>query len=156
MIHYKARQQRGADGQGTGVWKYTAAQGDRVFEVGYCSATELCPDCAGQSPYRGGAEAACARCGSTGLIPAANPCPGHATAAEACQHYKQYLLDQAKFFGPKTTEWPKEKCEVDDCSAEATHCAAIPGEFRRWQLCAAHANRDQLDKLLSVGESWRS
>ncbi len=85
----------------------------------------------------------------------ANPCPGHKTQEEACEHYKEYLLDQATYHGPKKQEWPKNKCELDGCNNEATHMATCGGSHC-WEFCASHCNRESVAKVLSVGWSVSS
>lgn len=88
----------------------------------------------------------------------ADGCPGHPSAEEAQAHYREHLLDTASFHGPKVQEWPKEKCSLPDCNAEAKFCASTgPGRLQNFALCEAHANRQGLDRVLGkVGESWSS
>ncbi len=83
-------------------------------------------------------------------------CDGHPSADEACAHYKKYLMDQAEFRGPKTEEWPKHKCAVKDCNNEAKHQIIIPGRMHDFETCEGHCNKEALETLLVVGESWHS
>lgn len=82
-------------------------------------------------------------------------CPGHATRAEAEEHQKQYLLDNAKYRTGESS-WPKYKCEVEGCEREATGLADIPGSFHQHRFCADHCNRVELSKLIEVGETTSS
>ena len=85
----------------------------------------------------------------------AQGCPGHDTAEQACEHQKEHLFAIATF-GSKQNEWPKHKCGVEGCNAEATHQAQIPGDMRFFELCEQHANKESLAKLIEVGESISS
>lgn len=76
---------------------------------------------------------------------------GHATADEACECYKRYELDTALRFS--TEQSTKRQCEV--CK-EWTQSHATVGGYTVFVLCEAHANRAEVEKLFSVGESWES
>ena len=85
----------------------------------------------------------------------ADGCPGHATADEAREHQKQFLLDNARYFD--VSGWPKHKCSVDGCEQEATRAAETPGHFWHHHVfCAEHCTREELAKLVHVGESASS
>lgn len=80
---------------------------------------------------------------------------GHATEEEACECYKQYLLDTRLHL---ITEEPasassQHRCEV--CK-KFTACHASVGPYRMFTLCPEHQTREQVEKLLKVGESWES
>jgi hypothetical protein len=81
-------------------------------------------------------------------------CSGHPTPEEAQAHYREHLLRTARFWGPKTTEWPKQKCAVSECPREATHCGGTgPGGMYVWEFCSEHATPEGVDRVLgSVGE----
>ncbi|MDI6872605.1 MAG: hypothetical protein QME79_14880 [Bacillota bacterium] len=117
----------------------------KVSPVGYCSPWELCPDCGGVRllPNR----EPCQRCGDTGLVRRENPCPGHATPEEARAHYKEYLLDYARYDGTiARAKYPCEVCgEYTDRFAQTYH-----GGLHI--LCDAHRNREGLAQVLVVGD----
>jgi hypothetical protein len=102
--------------------------------------------------------AACPTCKGVGLIAAKEPCPGHATAKEACEHYRQYLLGKLVISGPKPIgSWPKEKCAYPECQREGTYLANIPGTMSMcWEMCPDHAGHQFVAELVKVGESWHS
>lgn len=80
---------------------------------------------------------------------------GHATAEEACECYKRYLLDTRLHL---VAEEPvnassQHKCEV---CGKFTACNATVGPYRLFTLCLEHQTREQVEKLLKVGESWES
>lgn len=85
----------------------------------------------------------------------AQDCPGHATEGEACEHYKQYLIDEMTRISPKTGVWPKHKCKVEGCENEGTHAISVGG-YSYYEVCEEHADKGTLGKLLTVGESWES
>src|SRR4051812_10748651 len=110
-----AREMMDDQGNGTGRWHYTVENGKKIWPVGHCSPTEPCPECLKDPDKRydfSHSKDDCVLCHGKRSVQRANPCPGHATAEEAETHYKEYLLDNTKFMGPKTEEWPKDKCAV--------------------------------------------
>lgn len=161
MNYYGARQKLDENGKPSGLFHYTCRNDEQIWPVGYCGAFKRCDKCDGQMrkmPYAPGPYT-CETCRDTGTmkVPEAERCPGHATAGEANEHYRQYLLDSAVFQGPKTTEWPKEKCEADGCNEEATHLASIPGHMEHThKFCAKHCTCEELAKKVKVGESISS
>lgn len=79
-------------------------------------------------------------------------CEGHPTADEAREHYKKYLLDQAKY-DAKLSDMQRP-CEV--CGEWTQLCAEIAFEMELHPLCDAHRNREELSKLVVVGDAWSS
>lgn len=170
MNYYQAREIQ-KDGKGTGLFHYTVMNDGYVMAIGYCSPWEACKDCTAHDRYdiggylrnedgsfvknENGDPVKCKTCNGTGLVKKENPCPGHATEEEACEHYREYLLDRMVIRGPKTSEWPKEKCEIDGCNEEATYLATLTS-FTCYQLCEKHANRTYVSQLFRVGESISS
>lgn len=76
---------------------------------------------------------------------------GHATAEEACECYKQYILDHIVRHSDDINTL--HKCQVCD---EWTHHRVHVDRFDSFILCAKHANRETLEKLFEVGEAWES
>ena len=157
MNYYDARELRDENGQGTGRWHYTCKNDDQVCPVGYCSPWERCPECKGEFlPGKlGGAH--CEHCKDTRLVRKKEPCPGHATPEEACEHQRQYELDHAKFH-PETEEIRKRATALFRCEVcgHFTCGYADCGVARVYMLCNEHCNREALDGLVSVGYSISS
>ena len=84
----------------------------------------------------------------------AENCPGHDTPEGACEHQRQYLLDHMRV-RERVQEWPKHRCQVEGCNQEATRLADIDA-YTFFLVCADHANRESIDPLVKVGESWHS
>lgn len=76
---------------------------------------------------------------------------GHATSEEACECYKKYELDSSLRFSEMSNQ--KRPCEV--CQ-EWTQKIAMVGGYSHFVLCETHANRAEVERLFSVGESWES
>jgi len=74
----------------------------------------------------------------------AQGCPGHATPEEAREHYRLYLLDNARYDGALTNE--KRKCEM--CSEWTQDYAYIPLSMEIHILCDEHRNRETLDTVM--------
>lgn len=87
--------------------------------------------------------------------PCAEKCEGHDTLDQACEHYKQGLVENAHFVGPKKEEWPKNKCQFKECNNESTYYAHV-ASHTYYTLCEQHANKESLNELVTVGESWGS
>ncbi len=76
---------------------------------------------------------------------------GHATYAEACECYRQFLLDQdLRMEG--LTNYTQHKCTV--CEAWTQRYAQI--DQRQWFLCDAHCTREEIEKVFTIGESFGS
>jgi RecJ-like exonuclease len=144
------------DGKGTGRWHYTCMNDGQVWAVGHCSSWECCPDCEAQGVRMYSEESQkCPTCKGRGIVDNPNPCPGHATPEEAEQHYKDYLIEKSTITGPKQQEWPKHKCAVEGCNNEGNHLANVDA-YHYYELCAEHADKNTLQSLVRVGESWES
>lgn len=152
MNYYRAREITDpATGQGTGLFHYTCARDLEVWSVGNCSPLESCPDCKDRDPPFGLID--CGRCGGKRLVRKANPCSGHATVEEACEHQKEYELDHARFDAVLDNE--QRKCVV--CQAWTQRMAQVGhGLMHSYALCDLHCNRESLARLYSVGESVSS
>lgn len=70
----------------------------------------------------------------------AQDCPGHPTPDEAREHFRLYLLDNARYDGVL------RECEV--CSAWTQGYAHIPLAMERHILCDEHRSRETLDKVM--------
>lgn len=146
MNHWKARQ-RETDQR----WDYTCREGQgRVYATGYCGGyrefdPSFFPDAerlnAEMEPFREKYHT-----------------DGHATEAEAIECYRQYQLDrQLKF-----NRWTHEAlpgtlhiCDHNGCTEYTPHQASIGG-YHVWHLCPEHLNRETVDALYTVGESFGS
>jgi hypothetical protein len=76
---------------------------------------------------------------------------GHATKEEACDCYKEYTLDHHYHIGKDSNS--QHKCQV--CK-EWTQNIIHAGMYQIFILCDKHANREEVSKLLEIGESWES
>lgn len=148
MRHYAPKEIL-KNGRGTGLYHFCCSSGDDIYPVGYCSPWKSCPVCNSNGHFP---LASCNMCGGKGLIKVENPCPGHPTKAEACLHYRQYLLDQATYDGKQDDQ---SRCEI--CGEWTCRVAQIPGHIIWHTLCIEHCNRKGLSRVLrDVHESWAS
>lgn len=157
MNHDAPREIADANGKPTGRWHYTRKNSrGSAYPIGFCSPWVSCPECEKWQGDDG--ITVCQKCDNRHLVRSETPCPGHATPEEACEHYRQYLLSEIQFRGPKTqASWPKEKCRVDGCNNEGTHLAQIPGyHWTFFDLCEQHYNVESISPLIVVGESFHS
>lgn len=86
----------------------------------------------------------------------AHDCPGHATAEEAREHYKQYLLDNATFKDDSAEPEHLHRCEVEGCKTLTDGSVSMPGYGVHRTLCKDHRNRETLEKIINVFEAWHS
>lgn len=77
---------------------------------------------------------------------------GHDTKEEACQCYKEYMLDHRLRLDGKDNSCQR-KCEK---CGEWTQGFAEVGCYQLWFLCDEHRNREVVSELYKVGESWES
>ena len=77
---------------------------------------------------------------------------GHETATEAQDCYKQYLLDNQLFLGLEMSN-QMLRCRI--CQQYTNRMARI-GIYTHFVLCGDHMEREFVDKLLEIGESWES
>lgn len=132
MIYYVARQRN------DGRWDYTA--GGRP--VGYCAEyREIDPKIipiseSQQAEYKATAHK--------------HHCDGHATKEDAQNCYKEYMLDHHVRFSKDSSQ--QRKCKV--CGEWTQNFATA--DYALFTLCDLHSNREEISKLLTVGESWVS
>ena len=80
----------------------------------------------------------------------AEPCPGHDTAEEAAEHFRQYRLDNVRF---RTLNNPNalHKCRVDDCGEFTAGVMEIEGDGYFMQIvCEKHQTRETAEQLIGV------
>jgi hypothetical protein len=75
----------------------------------------------------------------------AQGCAGHATPEEAREHYRLYLLDNARYDDGVMID-EMRKCEV--CGEWTMFYAHIPLNMERHILCDEHRNRETLDRVM--------
>lgn len=124
---------------------------------GACNPFEACPTCDPWG-FRGPAKSSdgCETCGGEGRVRKAQPCEGHATAAEAYEHQKQHLLaTDLRFHEDYAETKTLHRCEAEGCTA-FTSGSGYVGAYRHWSLCATHRTREAVEPLFFVGESWES
>lgn len=79
---------------------------------------------------------------------------GHATAEEACECYKQYVLDNLTNLEFGLTEDTQHKCEAPGCGAWTQKVAMV--DHHPYNLCDDHRNLETLQDLVTVSTSISS
>jgi hypothetical protein len=162
MRHLKARQM--LEGSHAGKWHYTSCSSRGGYAIGYCSEIKPCPDCNADGEKLGNLtdiEGGCPTCKGRQWVQKADAerC-FHDTAEEAQEHYRQYLLDHARFY-PASGEEEKvgntlHRCQAPGCQAFTAGAVYVKGSWH-FDLCADHRNRETLAQLVpSIGEAWES
>lgn len=80
---------------------------------------------------------------------------GHATEQEACDCYKEYMLDTRLRLTPEEPENASQQNRCQICK-KFTACHAYVGAYQVFTLCPAHQTRECVSELLSVHTSWES
>lgn len=94
----------------------------------------------------------CQTCDDKGVLPVDDPCSGHATEEEACEHYRRYILDTSVTFHSWDNQ--KKKCLV---CGEWTQKFALVDTYTEYDLCPDHCNLEEVEKLYpKVGTSIHS
>lgn len=76
---------------------------------------------------------------------ATDGCKGHDTYEEACEHYKQYILDkQLHFYNPKDGD-TMNKCEI---CGEFTFGHVTVGACEFHYLCKKHQTKEDVSRLM--------
>jgi len=79
---------------------------------------------------------------------------GHATSEEACECYKQYLLDNRVTLEFGTTKDTQHRCAVEGCENWTQKTAMV--DHQTYDLCDEHRNLEALKDLVCVGVSFGS
>jgi len=89
--------------------------------------------------------------------PCAEGCDGHKTKKEAYAHYKEGVMATLKL-SEKKEQWPKVKCEVENCNNEGEVEAIVRDDLspRKMSLCIDHANEETVSKLVNTGYMFGS
>lgn len=142
-MNYLTASQRRADGR----WDYTY----NGVAWGYCREYQPIPEDAGFMPP----EHIRAENRKTEAFKDKHHVNGHATREEAEECYKHYLLDQHLRLMPDEPENANQQFRCKVCK-KFTACHASVGAYQIFDLCPEHQTREEVAKLLSVGESWES
>ena len=81
-------------------------------------------------------------------------CPdGHDTKVEACDHYREGELKVVEFKDIADDQWPKHKCEAEDCEEQATvRTGPAYLHLATPLLCKKHATKEEVSKKWGTGE----
>lgn len=164
MRHYAARERTGrADGT-SGRWDYTVRHDDAIHRVGYCfEAFERAwperPGVVELTVYGDGDAYQAAR--AKALEHATKyHADGHATAAEACACYRDFILDNELRFVADAAEGEAEslyRCQAPAGCQAYTSGGATWGSGGLVHLCATHRTRDVVQTMIAhVAERWES
>ena len=134
MQHYSARQR-----EHDGKWDYTVGS----TPVGYCRAYK--------DPDEMGVPMHPDTVATIRQFKYKHHTHGHETAEEACACYKEYLFDQRTRHSDMKNQMLR--CEI--CGEFTQHVVYI-GAYEVHKLCEKHANREGLEQVVEVGESWES
>ena len=140
MNYYKSRQ-RASDGR----WDFSCRNNDHIYPVGYCSPYHE-PDpkewyLTENSIKKYQAERD------------KHHVNGHATEEEACECYRQYLLDTTLYLDGHSND-TQHKCKI--CDTWTNRYAQVDGTYM-YHLCDCHRTRAIIETLFKgVGEIWSS
>lgn len=148
MIYYNARLRL------DGKWDYTYKHDDAILPAGYCVPYEWIDPYRTDKPhlvYMSDQEKQNIRANREKYHDT-----GHDTKEEACNCYKNYLLDNRTEYiidPEQITEVHMYQCAV--CKKLTSGYVTVEG-YHRFVLCKEHNNRQSMEILFSVGESWQS
>lgn len=79
---------------------------------------------------------------------------GHETEAEAIICYRKFQLDTGLAFS-KPTSGEMHACEVRGCQNQTMNTASMLDTLcSMWYLCDEHLNRENVEKLFKIQDSW--
>jgi hypothetical protein len=147
MTYDKARQRK------DGTWAYTSMNDGEVWAIGYCEPFREWSDESIDSIY-----------GDRGIYDCffepyratkeKHHEGGHATKEEACECYKQYVLDHKLVYA--VPEEDLRECDYPECKLAGVCEMGIPIGPQRFVLCAHHMSKEHISSLISIGECWHS
>ena len=141
-----------ADRPDAGKWRWTTRNDNNVRPDGYCSPVEACPECDAHTVVWDDVSQnhqKCLACNGRGLRDRAEPCPGHDTAEEAAEHYRQYRIDRAEFVSVKDADANMlHRCKM--CDKHTASYMRIPGEIHTEFVCDDHHDRAALNFLIGL------
>lgn len=139
MAYYRPLQRK------DGNWDYACTNGAGTFPLGYCAGYRELND---EGSIKGMFPQSMLDRDNDRMRPFKEKyhAGGHATAAEAMNCHREYQLDQFLEFEVNPDGNEQKRCGV--CGTWTTAYASIRGEhFRHWPLCAAHHDRESVEKL---------
>jgi len=140
-----------------GTWGYTTATRNDCYAIGYCRPFEEWSEQSIAHVFGGDQEEYERYIAPYRAVKEKFHDGGHNTAEEACECYKQYLLDfDVRFRDDVEDANALYKCAHPDCKEYTSGSAEITGSMRHWVLCASHRNIDVVKSMLTVGEAWCS
>lgn len=95
-------------------------------------------------------------CGDSPVGYCAQECEGHDTDEEACNHFKEYLLDNITYKEDSEDPHHLRRCKHVGCKNMTDGYAANHMYYKLFTLCKEHRNKESIAPLLSVGEMWIS
>lgn len=145
-MNYKMPRQRKTDMR----FDYTNRNDEIVYPIGYCKGfqpLDLHPTLSGH--YQGAKRERLYEFSGKYHV------SGHSTYDEACQCYKEFILDnhfKINEVGPGKNG--THTCDISGCGAWTTKMAEVANNY--FFVCTGHANRETISKLLSVDSSIES
>jgi hypothetical protein len=135
------------DGPNVGKWHWTTRNDNEIHAAGYCASWELCP--VGHDIESLGRDFECDTCEGKGIVTKADPCPGHETAEDAAEHFRQYRIARAEFVSVKDADASMlMRCTM--CEKHTASYMHIPGEIHLESVCDDHHGRDALAHLIPL------
>ena len=148
MRHYKARS-RSTDGR----YDYTVSTKEGARPVGYCTGWDPFTERQLGVVFHSKEELDKANA-EMAVHKDKYHTDGHANEQEACECYKQYLLDNNLRLDGHTLSDQQLRCEI--CGEFTQGMVIIAGKYNHFILCDEHRTRECVEKLLTIGESWES
>lgn len=95
-------------------------------------------------------------CGSSPVGHCANDCPGHETAEQAQDHFKEYVLDDMIYKDDSEEPRQLNRCQFAGCKTLTDGRASNHQYYKYYTLCKEHRNRESVATLMHIGEMWIS
>jgi hypothetical protein len=147
-MNYDQARQR----EGTKKWDYTRRNDDHIYPLGYCGRYSWAEPYDPTKHYWIDKDHYERLKAEGDLFKDKYHTTGHDTPEEACECYKEYLLDSSLDLNRETAD-TQHKCEK--CGAWTTKMAMVD-RWSLYHLCDEHRNRETVAELFSVGTSCHS
>ena len=140
-----------------GTWGYTSMNDGSIWAIGYCKPFDEWCENSINAVFNGDKEEYEQYITPYRLAKDKFHDGGHLTAEEACECYKNYVLDfNLRYYDDEENARQPYKCEYPKCKSYTSGGIRIIESIQNFDLCQEHRNKNCISELLKIGSSCHS